>query len=61
MNKPVYEYDTKYKSDFFREVPTCALVEELQRREGVTAKTAGPEEAYEASGVGPAIVLVVRD
>lgn len=61
MSKPVYEYDTTYKSEFFQDVPTCALVEELQRREGVTARAAGPSETYDVSGEGPAVVLVISD
>lgn len=42
-------------------IPTSLLVEELERRAGVTTKKAEPHETCEVNCVGPAIVLVVTD
>lgn len=61
MGMPIYEYETTFKSDYFKDIPTCALVEELQRREGVQAYAAGPDASVELKQTGPAIVLVVID
>ena len=56
-----YEYATPYKSDFFKDVPACALVEELQKRDGVRTEAIGPEESFQLTVDGPAIVLIVTD
>ena len=61
MAAQAIEYDTPYKSEFFKDVPTCALVEELRRREGVQAYSAGPDGFLEVKQPGPAIMLVVID
>ena len=42
-------------------VPTCDLVRELSRREGVETHTAEPYQDMEVSVNGPAVVLVVMD
>ncbi len=42
-------------------IPTSELVEELERRAGVTTKRAEPHEMCEVNCEGPAIVLVVTD
>jgi len=49
-------------------VPTCALVEELKKREGVFTKTVEPYEPYgitvgekTKTEKGPAIILTVID
>lgn len=41
--------------------PTCALVRELQTREGVETTIAEPYQDAEVKVNGPAIVLVVID
>lgn len=41
--------------------PTCELVEELKRREGVKTEVYGAYEEYQIEGNGPAIILTVID
>lgn len=41
--------------------PTCDLVKELQRRDGVKTEIAEPYRDVEVKVSGPAIVLVVID
>lgn len=50
----------KFGSDL-HDVPTCELVKELQRREGVETHTAEPYQDVAVSVNGPAVVLVVID
>lgn len=45
----------------FSNIPTCDLVEELQKRGGVEAHTIGPSAEITVKANGPAIVLVVVD
>lgn len=45
----------------FSNVPTCDLVEELQKRCGVETNTIGPSAEITVKANGPAIVLVVVD
>lgn len=42
-------------------LPTCALVEELQRRDGVKTEIADPYQDVDIKVNGPSIVLVVID
>lgn len=41
--------------------PTCELVEELKKREGVRTWWAEPESKIEINETGPVTVLVVTD
>ena len=43
------------------EVPTCELVEELKRREGVESVELSPYAEATVAAEGPAVVLVVTD
>ena len=43
------------------DVPTCELIAELSKREGVERHEAYPAEAFLLDMTGPAIVLVVVD
>lgn len=43
------------------QVKTCELVEELKKREGVTAEYAEPYQGKEITIDGPACILVVID
>jgi len=42
-------------------IPTKYLVEELAKREGVSAKEIAPHEPYSIADTGPCVVLVVID
>lgn len=42
-------------------IPTCYLVVELEKRDGVEVKKVGPYEKLEVFTEGPSIVLVVTD
>lgn len=44
-----------------KEVKTCELVNELQKRDGVETHTAEPYQDVTVSVNGPAVVLVVID
>ena len=48
-------------TDGLKEYATCELVEELKRREGVTAHWAEPHAEKEFNIIGPAQVLIVID
>lgn len=43
------------------EVPTCELVDELKRREGVEPVSLSPYTEATVPAEGPAVVLVVTD
>lgn len=45
----------------FSSVPTCDLVKELEKREGVETHKIGPSASIEVKADGPAIVFVVID
>ena len=42
-------------------IPTCALVEELKRRDGVESVTLSPYAEATVPAEGPAVVLIVTD
>jgi hypothetical protein len=42
-------------------IPTCELVDELMKREGVETKMVEPHVDHAVSVNGPAIVLIVTD
>ena len=42
-------------------VPTCELVEELKKRDGVNVEEVAPYDEYRIEGTGPVVVLVVED
>ncbi|MCF2651818.1 BC1881 family protein [Anaeromassilibacillus senegalensis] len=42
-------------------IPTCELVDELSKRDGVVQKIAEPYQDVDISVNGPAIILVVTD
>ena len=48
-------------TDVLKQCETCELVEELKKREGVTAHWAEPYEDKEIKVTGPAQVLIVID
>lgn len=43
------------------DIPTCALVEELRRREGVESVVLSPYAEAMVPAEGPAVVLIVTD
>lgn len=44
-----------------KDIPTCQLVEELRRREGVEVTVAEPYEDVTVTANGPAVILLVTD
>lgn len=44
-----------------KDFPTCELVAELKKREGVETHTIGPSASITVKADGPAIVFVVLD
>ncbi len=44
-----------------KNLPTCELVTELKKREGVEAHTIGPSASITVKADGPAIIIAVID
>lgn len=56
-----YAVSSHRGTDDLPDVPTCELVKELKKREGVEAHEIGPTASIKVKADGPAIVFVVID
>lgn len=53
--------DFEKEKEELKKYPTCELVEELKKREGVKAIIADPHESLNMNVVGPAVILNIID
>ncbi|MFQ9891846.1 MAG: BC1881 family protein [Emergencia sp.] len=57
----VKRMDFEKEKEELKKYPTCELVEELKKREGVKAIIADPHESLNMNVVGPAVILNIID
>lgn len=61
INSARPEPTVSIESNLLQFVPTCKLVDELEKREGVDTKFAEPYQDIEVKVNGPAVILTIID